>query len=737
MLRQVAAQNDEQVTVLVAAPESMSERFNDFGSLVTQSWLEQNIVLSDEQIQITDRPADQASVAATYLTQLNEEFSADQMTIGVPDASVIPQLERSLNAVGVGHRSLAGRPLSETSPVRLMIACREYLRKQDYATFAALVRHPDLFEWIAETSESDSFISELDAYQNNFLPGRIRLAETQPFGDPDKVQGDIDPYDDKSVGRAKRNAEATRLLNRVHEQVCELLAPLDGEPGHITKWTRPWSEVLVKVYGHRDMDREDLKDRQIIMACEAIYQALGTQQQIPTEFATRTSAIQALDWAVDAASETRVVPPPSSDAVELAGWLDLAMDDAPVLVITGMNDEHVPSSEVGHQFLPNSLCESLGILDNNRRFARDAYALTVMASVRKHLQLISGRRDDEGEPKKPSRLLFADEPRVAAIRARAFFGYKGKAEARFWLAPQPDEEFEQQFFVPPPVCTEAIDSLTVTSFKEFLRCPYRFYLQKILKLRDLADDWRELSGGTFGDLAHNVLEAFGRGEAKDETRPGSIQEFLSEQLEVEVKKRFSGSRLPAVKIQIEQLRRRLRQFSEFQAKRRKDGWAIVSTEEMLHYQFMVDNLPFTIRGKIDRVDQHEGTQRVAVWDYKTSDKGELPGPAHHTRNGWKDLQLPLYRYLVQEVEAVRNADFSNVQMGYVMLPRKLEEVGFQLTDWDEATLASADNTTADIIRKLRAGQFWPPVLKPPVYSEAFAAICQDHVFERLSWESVS
>ena len=734
MLRQVTQQAPDQVTALIAAPESLADRFNEFGSLITEEWLNVPIRLKDSQIQIVDQAADQAFAAAHYITSLEEEYSVDEITIGVPDPVVVPQIERSLNAIGVKHRHLAGRPLAETGPVRMMIACREYLRAENYETFAALVRHPDMFNWLSQKSGSNSWIQILDHFQNNYLPGRIGLSDSQVFGDPQKRRQDFDPNDPTSKKRAERNAGEIEILNNVHGLISSLLKPLTGGVAPITKWTRPWSDVLSLVYGDRLMDRSNPQDRQVIKACRAVYEALGSQQQIPTGFGTETSAIQALDWAIEAASETRVIPPAIPDAIELAGWLDLPLDDAPVMVITGMNDEHVPTSEIGHQFLPNALCETLGILDNNRRFARDAYALTVVTSVRENLLLVAGRRDEVGEPKKPSRLLFTEDAESSARRAKAFFSYTGKPDSRFWLSNANDAPSEQQFYIPFATCSKPPTSLTVTSFKEYLRCPYRFYLQKILRLRTLVDDWRELSGGTFGDLAHDVLEAFGRSDARDETRPGHIQDFLSHQLDITVAKKFPDSRLPAVRIQLEQLRRRLRQLSEHQAIRRREGWRIVSTEELLEHELIVDDQPFIIRGKIDRVDQHEGTGRVAVWDYKTSDKGELPGPAHRGRTEWKDLQLPLYRHLVKEVEAVRGADFSNIQMGYVMLPKKLEEVGFQLARWNAEEIEQADRAAIDIIRKIRRGCFWPPNPKPPQYSEDFAAICQDNVFEQFAVE---
>ncbi len=104
----------------------------------------------------------------------------------------------------------------------------------------------------------------------------------------------------------------------------------------------------------------------------------------------------------------------------------------------------------------------------------------------------------------------------------------------------------------------------------------------------MADDWRELSGGTFGDLTHNVLEAFGKSKLRDSTDAAQILEFLNGELTVEIEKKFHGSRLPAVRIQIEQLRLRFEQFASRQAQHRQQGWQIVSTEEHLFHEFDVD-----------------------------------------------------------------------------------------------------------------------------------------------------
>ena len=738
MLRQVAITDPERVNILVAADESMADRFNEFGCLITEKWLSASVDLDDKQILVVDQPADQADATAFYISQMSADVATDEITIGVPDPNIVPQLCRSLSAIGVPHRSLIGRGLNETLPVRLMLAAKEYLESQTYDAFAAFVRHPDVFAWLTSEIRNDRWLHDLDQHQNEYLPYTVALANKNAFGDPQQLAQDFHADDESDQKRAQARSQVATKLNRIHQLIANLLQPLVGPPQPIAQWTQPWSEILIAVYGSRTMNSKVYADRQIIKACEAIYQALGNQRQVPPEFKTSTSASQALEWAIQAATETRVVSPPIPNAIELAGWLDLALDDAPVMVVTSVNDEHVPNSEVGHQFLPDELCRQLGILDNDRRYARDMYALTVIASVRENLQLIVGRRNEKGDPKKPSRLLFACDSLTAARRAKAFFEYENQQTSEMWITNRTDFPGSQELVIPEPICTRPIEKLSVTKFKSFLECPYRFYLKHVLKLDSIADDWRELSGGTFGDLCHNVLEAFALDDAKELDDPNKILEFWNDQLDTMVARKYVGSRLPAVRIQVEQLRFRFEKLAPLQAERRRNGWRIVSAEEMLEHEFMVDGEPFIIRGKIDRVDRHEETGLIAVWDYKSSDRGMTAEKAHYKprKQEWVDLQLPLYRHLVKEVAAVADADFNRVTTGYVLMPKKLEDVGFDPANWQPEELHAADELARDIIRKIRMSQYWPPVEKPPKFSDAYAAICQDNAFEQFSVAAV-
>ncbi|MCA9068488.1 MAG: PD-(D/E)XK nuclease family protein, partial [Planctomycetaceae bacterium] len=115
-----------------------------------------------------------------------------------------------------------------------------------------------------------------------------------------------------------------------------------------------------------------------------------------------------------------------------------------------------------------------------------------------------------------------------------------------------------------------------------------------------------------------------------------------------------------------------------------------------------------------------------ILDYKSSDSGASPEEKHRDKEGnWTDLQLPLYRHLVQAVEGLPKTE--SVKLGYIVLPRNTESIGERLAEWTTAELDDADEVAKEVIRCVRREAFWPRNQNPRYFSE-FAAICQDDLF---------
>ena len=371
-------------------------------------------------------------------------------------------------------------------------------------------------------------------------------------------------------------------------------------------------------------------------------------------------------------------------------------------------------------------------MDNARRYARDAYAVSVLAASRRELTLISARRDTDGNPLSPSRLIFATDEETAARRALTFFRpAETSAVARPWLGASSDAPAESALVIrmPQPL-EEPVRSMSVTSFRAYLACPYRFYLRHVLRLEPLDDRAEEMDARLFGEVIHDVLRRFGREQVRDATDADEIARFLRHAAHQCADERFGRRRLPAVAIQLLQIQKRLEAFAAWQARWAAQGWRITHSEtcggeEPVQLALSGDD-PMTLTGRIDRIDFHEPTRRWAVFDYKTSSQPVEPEPAHRKAGQWIDLQLPLYSLFLPSL----GIDPAAASLGYLVLPQDLAKTGERMAPWGGPDLADAEALASDVAERVRAEAFWPPRYPPPDTLGEYAVICQDEVFHR-------
>lgn len=695
-LRRMLDQVADRVTALVFAAESQRALFDDHGCLVPNRWSESLLPIRGEQVMVVDGPADQAVAVKQRIAAFAGKYRADEVVIGVPDEQLIPDIQRTLAAAGVTTRWGPGQPLMESRPVHMLRAVLGYLQGSRFADFAALVRHCDIASWLARRGVAPDLLEQLDNYQGDHLPARL-----------------------SGEWLGKSDLHAT--VRRAWEECESLLTALRHPPRPLPEWAPPILELLRSIYGEALFDRTAAADRLVLDTCEAISEALQEQGQVPQAIMPRVSAAEALRWLFHDLQNGAAPAPAGHDAVEMLGWLELPLDDAPALIVTSFNEGFVPESINSDLFLPNTLRQRLGMLDNRRRYARDAFAVTLLSSSRESLQWIVGRRNRDGDPLVPSRLLFATDAETAAQRAMQFFRPPPTAH------PNPKaaglDEPPSKLSVPRPKPLPApISQLRVTSFRDYLACPYRFYLQHILGLDVLDDTARELDGRAFGNLAHDVLSRFGSSKVRDSADPDEIRHVLNHELNACAKQKFGDRPIPAVLVQIEQLRLRMRAFAEAQAAWIASGWRIEMTEGSVAtsqtVDFIVDGTPIQLRGRIDRVDVHSETGTRVVWDYKTSDAGDRPEKTHRRGKQWTDLQLPLYRHLARAL-GIRG----DVKLGYITLPKDTSRVQFCVAEWTEQELAEADEIAREAVRRIRREEFWPPARKPPAFSEIYSCIC--------------
>ncbi|MEM9882721.1 MAG: PD-(D/E)XK nuclease family protein [Planctomycetota bacterium] len=683
------------VAALVPAPEEHAAGFDAWGGLVSGYWAKRAVELED--VRFVDRPRDQAAGVVSALAGLPEDAGATDVCVGLGDETAGPAIGRSLRLAGAAARPATGTWLRDSGPAVLLALLSRLAEGRRFADLAALVRHPAAGAWLGGDA---SWPDRLDRYATDFL------------------QAD-------AAGPWRGDAETRAAMRRLSGLVDGLLPDRPAERRALPAWAEAIGGCLEAVYGQTPLRRE--RDHDTVEALEAVGRGLRELASLD-EQAEATPAVgfgAAVALLLGRLAEVRLPEPAGEPAVELVGFLELPWDDAAYAVVTDANEGLLPASRAADAWLPDTLRRTLGMPDEARRLARDKLLLTIAAKSRRRLTVLACRSSGEGDPRVPSRLLLAGDRGLKRRRLAAFY-------------PDPDERAdtppaplpltpggESRFLIPRPLLDMSpIDTLRVTQFRDYLACPYRFYLKHVARLRVRDDRAAELDALAYGSLAHDVLEAFGRSEVAFATDAETIEAYLHHTLEHAAAKRpgvdRSGGGRPAVRVQLAQLRERLSRFAEQQAAETRSGWRIRQDliELDLSATVGLDGGPFTLTGRIDRIDQH-AEHGFRLLDYKTSDAGDGPRKTHLRRRQWVDLQLPLYLTLAGSL------GIAAAELGYFNLPKDAERGGVKLADWDADALADAWREAGGVMRAVRAGRFWPPKQEVPRYPDGFGRIAAD------------
>ncbi|MEL6429047.1 MAG: PD-(D/E)XK nuclease family protein [Planctomycetota bacterium] len=684
-------------TPLVLADASLRGAFDDLGGIVPdERWTARPLDLPLNRWRVVHGPDEQARMALAVLGEGVEGGAferADEVVVGVPEPEVVPYLVRRFGARGITAREAAGVPLGRTQPARLLDALARFLDGRSFSALAELVRHADLEECLARGGEARA-LERLDAYRATHLP---RAAER--------------PIADDLAAGALPSADIARLA-RALDGLMGGLARADARP--LPRVVEDVAQFLDAVYrGSEPLRAEDEAGRVLRASLAAIESAVQDVATLPAPVAGRATARGAIELVLRAAAAGGAVPPPPAvegePTVELVGWLDLALDPAPHVVVTGFNEGTVPSQGVDDPLLTPVLREALGLVTDDARFAFDAYTLHLLLDTSESLTLVSGRAKRDGTPLFPSRLAFASSTDEAparvdhALRPERF----APAEGRPGGAPP-----EPPSFVVPGAPT---GEFTVTSFREFIDSPALFHVHKELRLRAAEDAVDEMDALVFGTLAHEVLERFGASELTASPDAAAIEAFVLDQLDDVARRRLPRSALSIARLQIEQLRLRLRSFAEVQATEAEKGWRVEHVEWEPSTEApsgkrgvllpMEDGEPDAwIIGKVDRIDRSAGGE-LRILDYKTSAKASKVRTAHLKRgkksdaitaDSWKDLQLPLYVLLASELGA------ASPRVGYFNLPGDGKPAAVDEVLWTPEEIGTALARARSIVRALRA-----------------------------------
>ena len=622
--------------------------------------------LSDDQIFPSGTAASEASDIADIFASVKSDEALPSLCLADPD--IFPEVQGALQARGFKVHNPSATPLATSSLGHLAAQIAALARTSSYSVFSSFVRGGDARRWLkAELKLSDSALADalvdLDNRQQELIPAKI---------------DDIAP-------------KTEHALRGIFEFVKVQLRK------------RGVKQILKSIFDSLVLDEHDESAREFAAAAETMNELFDEcfAKDVPPEL-----SLELFERRLGEA--TYELEPDEGETILADGWLELPFLDADEVVVSGFSEGKVPESIVGHAFLPDSLRRGLGLADNASRAERDRkiLAMTLACRAKESVTVHFHSVDSKGDILKPSRLLF-DCASDAVLVGRVKRLYAQRVGTGEGAAADMPERWKINLPLPPDY--EELAKTSPSGLDGYMKCPFTYLLRKTFKE---SEDYRadELDASEFGNLVHDALEAWGRGELKDSTDADAIAEVLEGKVDEILAGRF-GLEIPAVvALQGESAKRRLRRFAAMQAARAAEGWKVVATERKMKVVYGHTS----VNGRCDRIDFNPALGRWCVIDYKTWDSAERAVAFENRKDKdtgavereWKSLQLPLYCAMLDADPEYPEARRDQIEARYCVLAKSSEQTCFT-EPFSGADVPEAEAKVKELIDGIEHGVFWP------------------------------
>lgn len=698
-----------RVDVWVQAPESEREFFDGWG-IPRENWGERGVGLRDEQIRV----AGSERGFGAFLVEECVGWESEDVTLGLCDGSFAQVAE-----VGLGEAGWSvWNPQGQAAGGVVLSWFEEFLScvggDGGWGAWVKLLRHPLFGRLVGVEKWYEALIlfDELDA---KFLPNEAgRLVEILEREMAEMGGGGREKYEALKLAWDWLGERWEECREKSGRELVEI-----------------WVNLLEKIGWDDGVDGKWLGQ---LMADGMSLEKLG-----------EISGVDGLRLVCKMIPVMRVEAGHEEAAVDLLGWLEMTYAAGKKTILLGVHEGCVPDRGLDDAFLSDRVRCELGLRNAASRLAEDAHRLAaLLASC--EVRVLVAQVNPQGEVCRPSRLLLGEKGEFLARRVRALFA---EQEQEVEALPSWDRgEWKLVFDEKLQVWGER--ALSPSRLRDYLHCPFRFYLKEVLGWREFEAAQGEMRSHEFGTLLHDVLKGMAQDEVAKKTRNvRELREFLWVELERLVEKKYGKDWSLEIYFQYESAKQRLEAFARCEIAEREAGWEIWLAEYDLGTKekpWMYGGYPLVM--KVDRVDRR-GSE-IRVLDYKTSASASAPLQAHRVmrkswlrsqrrdffvgtdfeiipdrvepghyvseeeramiarkRWVWANVQLPLYAEFFTEFAETPKNEFS-VSVGYVNLPAQVVDVKFAIWEDYEEYREMIAAWTGQVLRAIHANVFWPP-----------------------------
>lgn len=507
-------------------------------------------------------------------------------------------------------------------------------------------------------------------------------------------------------GSTQSDAEMLKLLDQVW-------GTLRGTPATGRQWAARLNAVWEKLGFSADLEEvEQAAWDRVTSLTQELEAALASEALSLREF---------LEWLTHGASQRLVAGPGVQEAgLQVLGLLEMRGLDFSRVWCLGMNSGVFPPPP---RHLPLLTAQEKGRVlggtyQSQHHFARQLYE-TFLGTARE-IVLTRPRLKDQEETvatsiyegewltdemaplSRPHRAWLMAPAVQAALTVAAGGGPVAEAAAPISLSLPPE--------------------LYITQAQTALSCPCRFLLEILLEIKELPEIEAGLDPSQRGELIHKVLARFAVEFKKILDRDEGWDHGKARELLKAATRQLLAPRLADPHWQAEGERwlaedeaapGLLWEWLDKERERFEQGWRWQGIEARFQ-DLKGPGWPFSLKGRLDRLDYHLKTKELVIWDYKT---GKIPAAKQVFAQG-EENQLPGYLLAVKQGRVKVPEDPGQIKAGFIGLKSsrqkhlRYEDFGSQADQW-QAVVEAWEGRLKALGRLLAAGDFTPNPTPPP------------------------
>lgn len=693
------------VEIWINAPLEKKDLFDSFG-IPKEGAFTVLPDIKDDNISIVRKPAD-ASEKSIQIFSEKEGLTVDNIALALFTDELFSPFKDSFEERGYSTYDPAGESCGEGVLYNLIKDFSQFLIEKDYETFSSLLKNPHFTEYLfTNGKDRNLFLMLLDKFHDEILPV-----------DAIRIYNEILRITDDS-----QYAYLKDIVQIFPSSVKIILNEEDENP-QIELLLSFLTEIYSKPKKFIDDKQKEIFSLKIKQISSLIYEFKSIVDSLKI---TDSEASRLLHSNIEKSS---VYPSHSADSIPLQGWLEMNWSPAKHIVLAGFNEGFIPESITSDLMLPESARKALNLKNNAQRMTRDLFLMQTLIESRKdNLHIIVLKTNAQGDPLKPSRILFSCSKDKVIKRAIYLFGEDSPQSAKVKSL---SDRSEQPLLIPQMIKKNP-EKISVTAFKNYLECPFRYYLGRLLGMEHLFGEENQMSNLVFGTLCHWTLEQYGKDYTGELSNVEDTRAFLLDTLQQKTHEKYGFKQTLAIQLQIENAKRRLEKAAAIEVESRISGWEIVACEYKV--ESVIEDV--LVSGKIDRIEYNSNLNKWRIIDFKTSATSEKPENTHLGKDAgfedpemfsvkikegkpaklWKNLQLPLYIKLLENSNDLVasngtkfDASLMNFEVGYFNLPDAITETGLYFwKGYSNAFTDAAFECASEVIKRIKNKVFWPP-----------------------------